>query len=235
MADVRIVASKKRMLLAVYVDLLLFLVVWGLVNFLVGGHARFVGGVVVFGIIRLVTWKLNVGPGLYFLSVGRDRLVDTDVYQRENWLTMILGTIFVLEGAKLIVNWTQGVAPEPFFGVMPRPTGQVAIDMVSGVLLVLIGYLYFRVKPLGFWLAAATLLGGLVSVGVSWSLWTSAIPQIVATGRAAQGRVASPDEVQFMQMFLPSLNIALMLCVLVAVLFSYPRLSSRRLAVPNPS
>jgi hypothetical protein len=49
-------ASWKRKLLAAYVDLLLFLIIWGLTNFLVGGQAHFVGGLIVFVVIRLLTW-----------------------------------------------------------------------------------------------------------------------------------------------------------------------------------
>lgn len=227
MVGTTIAVSRKRMLLAVYVDLLLFLIVWGLVNFLIGGQAHFIGGFIVFAVIRVITWKLNVAPGLYFLSIGRDRLVDSAIYERENWLTMLLGTLFVLEGAKKLLNWTQGVAPEPFFGLMPGDTAQVALDMVSGVLLILIGFLYFKMRVLGFWLAVVTATGGLISVAVSWSLWTAAVPQIVLTRRAAQGRVPSESELQFMQAFLPSLTVALLLCVLVAVLLSYSRFSFR--------
>ena len=201
MSETTIAASNKRMLLAVYVDLLLFVVVWGLINFLIGSDAHFIAGVIVFVVVRLITWKLNVAPGLYFLSIDRNRLVDPLVYERENWLTMLLGTLFVLEGAKLLVNWTQGVAPEPFFGLMPSGTTQVAIDMSSGVLLILTGFFYFRMRPLGFWLAVIATVGGLVSIAVSWSLWTAAVPQAVLTRRAAQGRVPSKGELEFMQNF----------------------------------
>ena len=82
------------MLLAAYVDLLLFMVAWGLANYLVGGDAHFGAGVLAFVVIRLLTWRLQTTPGRYFLTVSRDRLVDPNIYEHENWLTMLLGSVF---------------------------------------------------------------------------------------------------------------------------------------------
>ncbi len=216
-------ASRKRRLLAAYVDLLLFLIVWSLANFIVAGHAHFVGGVIVFVVIRLLIWKLQVTPGLYFLSISRDGVVDGEIYERESWLTMLLGTVFVLEGSKLLVNWTQGIVPEPFFGAIPGDTAQVTIDMLTGVLLVFVGFLFFKVRRLGFWLGISAMIAGLLSLAISWSLWVTAVPQIVSAGRAAQGRIPSEGELQFMQAFLPSINVVLLLCVLIAIVATYRR------------
>lgn len=216
------------MFFAVYLDLILFLVVWGLANFLIGGDAQFGVGVIVFAVIRGVTWKLGVSPGQYFLSIGRDRLVDAHIYSRENWLTMLLGAVFVLEGTKLLVNWTRGVVPEPFFGLIPGDTAQVAIDMVSGFLLVFVGFLYFKLRPVGFWLALLVIVASLVSTVISWSLLIEAVPNIVLARRAAQGRVPSDGEIHFMQAFLPSITVVLLLCLLVAVVLTYSRFFPRR-------
>jgi hypothetical protein len=235
MTSTVIVTTRKRLIFAAYVDLLLFLVVWGIANFMVGGNAHFFAGVLVFVVIRFLTSKLKAAPGLYFLSIGRDRLIDPSINGRENWLTMLLGALFVLEGSKLLVNWTQGVIPEPFFGFMPSDTAQVTIDMLIGILLVFVGLLYFKLRVLGFWLALLTAVGGLVSIAVSWSLWTEAVPKVVLAGRAAQGRVPSAAELQFMQSFLPSMNVALLLCVLVAVLATHPRFFPRGFAATGPS
>jgi hypothetical protein len=211
------------MLLAAYVDLLLFMVAWGLANYLVGGDAHFGAGVLAFVVIRLLTWRLQTTPGRYFLTVSRDRLVDPNIYEHENWLTMLLGSVFVLEGSKLLVNWTQGVVPEPFFGSMPGDTAQVTIDMLSGVLLIVVGFLYFKLRMMGFWLALVATVASLSSVATSWPLLTEAVPVIVKAGRARQGRVPSEAELQFMQSFLPILTVALLLCVLVAVAATYRR------------
>jgi hypothetical protein len=235
MTSTVIVATRKRLLFAAYIDLLLFLVVWGLANFMVGGNAHFVAGVIVFVVIRFMTSKLKAAPGLYFLSIGPDRLVDPSIHEGENWLTMLLGAVFVLEGSKLLVNWTQGVVPEPFFGSMPGDTAQVTIDMLIGVLLAFVGFLYFKLRVVGFWLALVAAVGGLISIAMSWSLWTDAIPKVVVAGRAAQGRVPSETEIQFMQSFLPSLNVALLLCVLLAVLATHARFFRRRLRATEPS
>lgn len=164
-------ASRKRMFLALYLDLILFLVVWGLVKFLVGGDAHFGAGVIVFAVVRFATWKLSVSPGRYFLSIGRDRMVDADIYRRESWSTMLLGAVFVLEGTKPLVNWTRGVIPEPIFGSIPGDTAQVTIDMLSGALLVFIGFLYLKLRALGFWLAIFVVVASLgrpSSAGHCW-------------------------------------------------------------------
>jgi hypothetical protein len=227
MTNDTIAASRKRMFFALYLDLILFLVVWGLANFLIGGDAHFGAGVIAFIVIRSVTWKLGVSPGQYFLSIGRDRLVDANLYSRENWLTMLLGALFVLEGTKLLVNWTRGVVPEPSFGLIPSDTARVAIDMISGILLVLVGFFYLKLRPLGFWLALLVVVASLVSTVISWSLLVAAVPNIVLARRAAQGRVPSDGEVQFMQAFLPSITVALLLCLLVAVVLTYSRFFPR--------
>jgi hypothetical protein len=229
-----LVASRRRLLLAIYLDFLLFMVVWGLANFIIGGEAHFVVGIIAFVAIRFAASKLGVSPGQYFLSIGRDQLVDADVYDRENWLTMLLGAVCVLEGSKLLVNWTQGIVSEPFFGSMPGETAQVTIDMVSGVLLVVVGFLYFKLRALGFWLALAAVIASLASTAVSWSLWLEAIPKVVSARRAAQGRVPTEGELQFMQTFLLSGTMVLLLCVLVGVLLTYRRFLPHRRRVPGP-
>ena len=180
-------------------------------------------GVIVFVAIRFATRKLGASPGRYFLSIGRDLFVDADIYNRETWLTMLLGAVFVLEGSKLLVNWTQGVVSEPFFGLLPGETAQVTIDMLSGILLVVVGILYFKLRSLGFWLALTAMVASLASIAISWSLWSEVIPTIVSARRAAQGRVPTEGELQFMQTFLLSGTVALLLCVLVGVLLTYGR------------
>ena len=52
----------------------------------------FVGGVIVFVVIRLLIWKLQVTPGLYFLRITRDGVVNGEIDERESWLTMLSGT-----------------------------------------------------------------------------------------------------------------------------------------------
>lgn len=222
-----IVASRKRLVLALYVDLILFLVIWGLANFTFGGDAYLVAGVFVFAVVRLLAWKLKGSPGTYFLSIGPDRLVDPEIFRRENWLTMLLGAVFVLEGTKSLVNWTGGVVPAPIFGWIPDDTTTVAIDLMVGIFLVYVGFLYFKLRPLGFWLALVSILASLGSLALSWSLLRDAMPAIVAARRAAQGRITSESEVQFMQAYVPAFTAILLLCVLVAVLWSYRRFHPR--------
>src|SRR5205823_5095429 len=119
---------------------------------------------------------------------------------------------------KLLVNWNQGIASEPFFGLLPGEAAQVTIDMLSGVLLVVVGFLYFKLRTLGFWLALTAMVASLGSTAISWSLWSEAIPKVVSARRAAQGRVPTESELQFMQTFLLSGTVVLLLCALVGVL-----------------
>ena len=59
----------------------------------------------------------------------------------------------------------------------------------------------FKVRRLGFWLGISAMIAGLLSLAISWSLWVTAVPQIVSAGRAAQGKNPSEGELQSMQAF----------------------------------
>lgn len=225
-----IVASRKRILLALYLDLILFMVPWGWANYLLrDGELHFGVGVLVFAVIRFATRRLGASPGMHMLSVGRDRTVDPMILARENWLTMLLGALFVLQGAKQLVNWIYVDVPEPFFGFMPGQTAQVAIHLSAGILLVSIGYLYFKMVRQGFWLAALAVSGSLVSCVVSWSHWMQTVPEMAIARRALQGRVVSEQELEFMRAVMPIGFVVLYGVILVAVL-----VTSRRFFAPAP-
>lgn len=215
-------ASTGRLPFALYIDFLLFMVIWGSINYVLGsGELRWGVGVVAFVVVRLISWKLGSSPGMHMLSISRSRAVDRGLFYRENWLTMFLGGLFVLEGAKLLVNWTSAVVPEPFFGFVPEQSTQVTIDLLSGILLILAGYLYLKLKWQGFLIALLAAFAGLASCIASWSLFSQTVPGMVIAGRAVQGRVASAGEITFMQTPIPLGSVALYTVVVIAIICSY--------------
>jgi len=222
-----IVASRKRLLFALYLDLILFLALWGLINYLItDGELHLGAGVLAFGVVKFATRKLFGSPGMRMLGIGQDRVVEAQIYNRENWLTMFLGGLFVLEGTKELVYWTQLFVPEPFFGFMPSGSAQVLIHLSAGILFVSIGYLYLRLMRPAFWLAVLAMSGAIVSCVLSWSLWVQIVPELVVARRAVQAQTVRAGEVEFMQTIMPMGFVVLDVVILVAVLCTFRRVFS---------
>ena len=103
-------ASKKRRLLSLYIDFLLFMTLWGILSYYLApdGNMPFWLPYIAFVVARTLLTKFYGSIGDSFLSIDRDSFcVDDDIYRRENWLSILLGLLFILEGTKQLVRWTQ--------------------------------------------------------------------------------------------------------------------------------
>ena len=163
--DQLIPASKKRLVLSVYIDFLLFSALWGLGSYFLvtEGDTPFWLQLAVFSVLEaMLMWQFS-SPGLYFLSIyslkrsttlpdGPGSLaigsfvVEPAVYEEENWLTMLLGVVCILEGAKSMVRWTQWAVPIPLLGMPTEPVTFAVISSFWGVLLIYLGYAFFKLK-----------------------------------------------------------------------------------------
>ena len=120
-----LLASRKRRLLAIYVDFVLFSAVYGVAHHfaeeLLSGNVYKLLGFALLEACLLLGWKRSVG--LHFLSIRRAEegklLVDPAIYQRESWLTIFLGVLLLLDGSKAFVRWTTFAVPRPSFGILP--------------------------------------------------------------------------------------------------------------------
>lgn len=218
-------ASKKRRLLALYLDFILFMSVWGLADHFITRQFAMPlwAAVAAFTVIRATTHKRLRSPGDMMLSIGRDGSVDARVHGQESWLTMLLGTLFVLEGTKQLVRWTQIPVPEPFFGFMPDSGVQALIDLAAGMLFIAVGWLIFKLQRSGLVLGIASAAGTIVSCLLSWSLWDATIAKMVVARRQAQGLPVGRHEIETMQAIMPEGIVLLTAVLLLMMAYAYRR------------
>lgn len=113
-SDILVKPSRKRQLLALYVDYPVFSAVYQPVAWALRSMAPldnwFVALAVFLG-LRVAAWALKlVMPGQWALGIhgGQVATVEPHILQRERWWTATVGTLLVLEGSKNVVRWTQG-------------------------------------------------------------------------------------------------------------------------------
>ena len=222
-------ASKKRILLSVYLDYLFFAVLWELLVYFTwpDRNLPFWAEFLTFGILEAVVYVRWGSFGMHILSIDRaTRQVDPLIYRHETWLTMLLGVLLFLEGTKQLVRWTQYVVAQPAFGFMLDLPTQVAVNVVTGAVSVCAGYLFLKLHRSGFWIALAVGIVAIISYVLSWPLWDQAVAQLATVRRQHQGLPVRQDEIEFMQAIVPEALIALMGLALVAVSFTYGRFRS---------
>ena len=231
-----VAASRKRKLVALHLDLLLFLVVYRLLGYVLssGDPPPLWPALVAFIPVRIAARTLIGSPGRRMLSIGRDGYVDPGVLHRESWLTLFLGLLFVLiDGTKQLTRWTQMDAPQPFFGILPGETLAMVIGLAGGTLFLLAGWGLLRLRGAGFWLAIGLMAATIVSCLLSASLWNDAMAGIVAERRALRGQSVGEDEVQFMQMLMPGLMVGGAAVLLAATASTYRRFAGTEELAPQ--
>lgn len=218
-------ASWKRKLLAVYVDFLIFSTAFG-----IGVHAitsselpRFVqyAAFALLEVFLLSVCKKSVG--YWFLSISRFTseaptgpegskedtgktlhwVVDPVIFGRESWLTMLLAVLFVLDGTKSMVRWTTFGIPEPWFGFQPGHEIHAAISIMTGALLVYVGYGCFALKRVGLWIGISVMVVVFSSILASWQLWDDYARETVIARQEHFGLPVDERKIQFMQAIVP--------------------------------
>jgi hypothetical protein len=198
-------SSWRRILLAWYLDFLFYCVLSTLASYAAnwGFGKTWAAEIAGFAMVRSLGSLFSETPGMIILGIRRDGTRDAAPFTKESWLTMLLGTVFVLDGAKQCVRWTEYASAWPDFGVVMDETGQVISALIWGVSYMAAGILILRLRVEGFWLAFLICAAGLLSLYLSWSSLDSAIVQEVVARRAAQGLAVRPDDIEFMQALLP--------------------------------
>ena len=91
--------SKKRLFLSWYIDFLFFMTLWGLLSYFLNLEANLPFWVpyILFLIIRALTGKYIGSIGHIFLGIDKEtKTVRSYIFERENWLTILLALLFIL-------------------------------------------------------------------------------------------------------------------------------------------
>jgi hypothetical protein len=203
--------SRKRWLLAIYLDYLVVGAVFTLAgHFVAPGrdltiavHLMFV--IVEVLLVRVVKWS----PGEFLMSIsvppssGHRPVVDRRVWANEAALTVLLGVLFVSGGSKALVRWTMWAPPTPFFGLLPGKEEGIALQVVEGLLALVVAALVLRLHASAPAAVAALSTATIVSVVLSWPLWDGYVERYVHARRSYQGLPVRSGEVDFMRRFMP--------------------------------
>lgn len=231
-------ARKRRLLLAVYLDYLLFGAVVALAQWAVPGLDRapawsrfllfLLAEAVLVGLVRDSPGARLLGLRLAqpqaYLASGQASLqaavalVPESLLAREAWWTILFGVLAVLDGVKMAVRWTAGLPPAPWFGLALPAAGAAAVALTMGALEVLVGAGVLRLRrwavPLGLAIFGAVLASALVGAE-QLADWAAAAQ---AARRELQGVPLRPGEIEFARRFLPSGTVAASALALVWLL-----------------
>ena len=219
--------SRRRRLLAVYLDFLLLgapihLALWALRQKLPWIDA---GSVPLrLGWFAVIEWllisRLKWSPGNYALGIvlrplaplegaiapadeRKEPRVDPGLLERERWWTVLAGVLFVLDGAKLMVRWTEWSRPMPFLGMALADGPSAATQVVLGVAEAAAGIGVLRLSPAAAAGGVAMAVLVMVSTLMSWALLPDWIAHDVIGRRAVQGLPVREGEVETMQALIP--------------------------------
>lgn len=227
-------ASKKRRVLAVYVDFLLFsaavaLVLWALAKFdpsladtpLWMQVTTFL--IVEAIILKAVAWSPgHWSLGIYRAAVpglGPTPVVSPEIARAERWWTVLLGVLIALEGTKMAVRWTMWHPPVPFMGAQLEFAPSAMFSVVMGGMLCAVGLFVLRCRPKAALVGMALYAIALMSGALSYELWSSWAAADVVARREYQGLPVRGGEIETMRRWAPMLVIgapALMLAWLFA-------------------
>lgn len=213
--------SKKRMALAIYIDLVAFGIVWSYVALLFGDILNdLLIYLAVFTVTEFIFFRKFLSPGLYLLSIyKRPRapeeqtpdakgpyvlFVDLDIKTRENWLTILLGILFINSGAKAVGRWTQGVPTFPMFGFDTSTPASIALTVLFGVVSLAIGIGFLKLKRQTIPAFIGYFLITLIGFALSYHQLPGAVEKLVIQRRTVQmGRPVDEREIRFAQQFIP--------------------------------
>ena len=233
MSEHVIPASRKRILLALYLDYLVLSPVLAVGLFLSTGQFDVPTWqeLIVLSIYEAILYHMTDSPGFRLLSMKKaghsthpagqfpvaadTLLVDPQVYFHEHWQTILIGLLFVAEGSKQMVRWAMWIPPLPLFGIATNGTTFAAYSMILGSLLMFTGYMFLRLKPLGFWLGTGIAALMALSTTMSWNQWDGIARDLLVRRRSFQGLPVRSGEVEFLQAILPEALIAFLLLTIV--------------------
>lgn len=234
-------ASRKRRVLAVYVDFLLFsaaiaLVGWALAKFdpslaVAPLWMQITTFLIVEAIIvKAVAWSPgHWSLGIYRASVpglGPTPVVNPNIANAERWWTVLLGVLIALEGTKMAVRWAMWHPPVPFMGAQLEFVPSAVLSVVVGGMLCAVGLFVLRCRPKAALVGMALYAIALISGALSYELWASWAAADVVARREYEGLPVREGEIETMRRWSPMLVVggpALMLAWLFAASRKFSR------------
>lgn len=182
--DTIIQPTKKRKVLAIYFDLILFGILWVWVSyFLFGNQLNFLSHLIVFIIVEGILLKFKYSPGYYMLSIyaadpaelnlevdekqQRVLIVDPNIKQNETWLTMIMGTLLINSGVKGVERWATGEPMMVMFGLEYGSAALIVTNIVFGAASIYLGLLILKLRKKAFLLGLCLISISLIGVVMS--------------------------------------------------------------------
>lgn len=159
-----------------------------------------------------MAWYAEIGVGVALtglaralgLSVGKPLLAwAADQAEREAglrlWPNLVLGTLLVLDGLKMMVRWSQLDATTPLFGLVETGPLKIVLLVATGAATVAAGSMLLAFAPRARLAAVAVLALLTASFATSWPVMDRAIALVVKARREAQGVPVREGEIEAMQ------------------------------------
>ncbi len=240
-------ATKKRMLLALYIDYLLFcapwtIVVWVLTTALsISESEPFSVRIILFMLLEVLILKYaRWSPGQWLLGIQDVSRIDlsTPIAQsgvqitkvvepwlrsNERWWTILFGVLVILNGTKSMIRWTTWSLPTPFFGIQLGEVSSALLMTLLGIFECTVGMAALRLKPIVLPLGALYYTENLISVLLSWHLWPQWIEKAQTARRQYQGLPVRPREIELMQAIVPTAFVVFLVATLVYLAIVYLR------------
>ena len=224
-------ASRLRLILAIYLDFVVYSVPWGLAHAAVSrawpqwGEIATPIQFILFTVLEVVMHGvLRWSPGRSLLGMRaipnvEGFQVDAVQKERESWITILAGVLLLLDGTKSMVRWSMWVSPMPYFGAYVSDEVWPLIAMASGLVECGIAFLYFRLHRASGIAAIAYFAWALVVVFSSWNLWDPWVAEVTRRRRAFLGLELRPNEIETVQSLMPEgmvVGIAVYLVIVIA-------------------
>jgi hypothetical protein len=245
-------ASRKRVLLAAYLDFLLIGAPLTVGLWTLTGHwpalqsASFPIRVLVFFLIEsILLAKVRWSPGFSALGMAVSarspdsfpsdpqrlkpvHVVDRWLIRNERWWTVLFGVLLILDGVKGVVRWTMWHVPMPFMGVQVSMATSLAITVAMGCAAVALGAGILRLRTFSVPLGLSYYGINLLSFLMSWSLLPGWIAEYTMARRAHRGLSPRPGEIEFMQTWIPAGSVVLLAMGLFLVVLVRRRILSAK-------
>lgn len=197
-------ASRKRRALAIYLDFLIFGTVWTLTRYWIAPLTdAFWGKVLIFVALEIIAMRLQYSPGLYILSIyrfGADDVlgVAPAVKSRETLLTMILATMLLIDGPRMMIRWTQFPAARPYFGFMPDYAVGSILEAAIGIAEIFAGIALLKMSREGFWAGLILPVMMIISMLMSINLFPEFLENYARLRAEASGREFRAEQIKIM-------------------------------------
>ncbi len=240
-------ASKKRLLLALYLDYLIFCAPWGIAfwvlttSILDVEREPFGLRFILFALLetlflKFIKWSpgqrllgvrdsVTIDPAIPIEKGGKSivKVVEPWLKSNERWWTILFGVLAILNGSKSMVRWTLWDPPTPFFGIQLEATSSVFLMIILGAFECTVGMAALRLRPFVLPMGALYYSSNLISVLVSWHLWPDFIEKSQIARRQYQGIPIRPGEIETMQALAPTALVFFPIAILVYLAIVYLR------------